>query len=180
MSSIDLGCGPNKRADIGIDFYPYPGVDIVWDLSRFPWPIKTASFHRAEAHQVLEHLPVHRDVAGTDLLFRFCEEVWRILRPGGVFELDVPHVQGPFAFGDPTHRRHFTERSFNWLLTGDRDDLYPRRRWDMESLQIDRAYWMSWHVNHYLPRVHAVLTKVGFGAPSQISVRLRKKVDGNP
>ena len=35
---IDLGCGENKRPNtIGVDMRAMKGVDIVQDLSMFPW-----------------------------------------------------------------------------------------------------------------------------------------------
>ena len=30
---LDIGCGGRKRGDVGIDLFPFKGVDVVGDLS---------------------------------------------------------------------------------------------------------------------------------------------------
>ncbi len=187
MRILDLGSGPHPdpRATDGIDFYPYhpknlltrspyPETTIIHDLTVFPWPYPDDTFDGAFAHQVIEHLPVE-GVAGNDLFFRFFDEAHRILKPGGEFEFDVPHVDGPDAFADPTHRRFFTEKSFEFLWDSLKDPLYPRKIWWLVSRKTIHGLWLNYHVRKYLPRLANWADRKGFGTPHVIRVTLKKR-----
>ena len=53
---IDLGCGEEKMPDaIGVDIEKLPGVDIICDLKKFPWPFKDSSFNEIYCSHMLEH-----------------------------------------------------------------------------------------------------------------------------
>lgn len=183
MVTVDIGCGTRKEGDVGIDYYPYPGVDVVHDLTRFPWPIPNGTFDRAVSHQVIEHLPHSESVAGQDVFFAFFDEVWRILKPGGIFAFDVPHYGWPDAYCDPTHRRFYSEKAFNYFWTPERDPLYPRKPWQLVSIRTDRWYGIggvinTWHVQKYAPRLDRLFCRLRFGVPHYIYVVL-KKPEGN-
>lgn len=177
---IDLGCGSHRdpTATDGLDFYAYPGVTVVHDLTAFPWPIPDATYDAAVSHQVLEHLPRREEVAGTDLLFQFFDEAWRILKPGGTLAFDVPESGSADAHADLTHRRFFSPRAFGFLWTPDRDPGYRRSLWTLLSLRVDREYgwgWLNaWHLRKYAPRVDRWLCDRGVGRPRFIYVVLRK------
>jgi SAM-dependent methyltransferase len=179
-SVIDLGSGAKRdpRATDALDFYPYPGVTVVHDLTKFPWPIADSSFDEAVCHQVIEHLPHREAAAGEDLLFQFFNEVWRILKPGGTFSFDVPEYRSSHAHNDLTHRRFFGERAFNFLWIPERDSQYPRRVWQLVNLHVDREYgwgvFDTWHVRKYAPWLDRVANRVGFGNPHFIFVVVRK------
>ena len=130
---IDLGCGANKGAGwIGVDFRKEPGVDIVQDLTKFPWssiPDNCASIVRTS--HLLEHVnpdsPDPRLSGLLDLLvdkgiitkdeikkhigdyrflggfIRFMDEVWRILKPGGQAHHTFPMAGSTGYWQDPTH-----------------------------------------------------------------------------
>jgi SAM-dependent methyltransferase len=176
--SVDIGCGERKDGDFGIDFYPYPGVDLVCDLTRFPWPVASESFDEAFCHHVIEHLPREEDVAGRDLLFAFFDEVYRILRPGGLLRFDVPHAHGELAFADPTHRRFFVERAFTFLWDPSRDRGYERKIWKLVSLTVSRRWHLGpindWHLRTHAPRVSRAISELRFGTPMEIHIVLEK------
>jgi SAM-dependent methyltransferase len=62
------------------------------DIQRLPWADE--SFDKIVMAEVLEHLPDDHQGA---------QEVWRVLRTGGVLALSVPHKDYPFCW-DPLNR----------------------------------------------------------------------------
>jgi SAM-dependent methyltransferase len=178
-SVIDIGCGAHRdpRAREGIDAYPFEGVTVVHDLTEFPWPLKDSSYERAVSHQCIEHLPSD-GVAGRDVFFAFFDEVWRILKPGGTFEFDVPDQRSDYAYADPTHRRFYREKAFSFLWEPERDSLYPRKIWTLVDCHTDRIYRLGpltdWHVRKFAPRLNRAICRGGIGTPSNIYVTIRK------
>lgn len=130
---LDLGCGENKRPGcVGVDFRDVNGVDIIQDLSMFPW--KAIPDNIADvvySSHLLEHInpdPADPRLAGLiDLLLakslvtkreieasvgdyrflgglvRFLDEVWRVTKPGGQFISTFPFAGSPGHWQDPTH-----------------------------------------------------------------------------
>ena len=113
---LHLGCGKNARTGcLNVDRVELPGVDVVWDLDRYPWPFATGAWRRVVACHVLEHL---------DDLVEAVAELHRILAPGGRAEVRVPHMAGWGAWNDITHRHFFTRRSFDYFKRGHRWNYY--------------------------------------------------------
>lgn len=97
---IDLGCGPNKKKGaIGVDHYPYSGVDIVMDLDDLPWPFRDNHFSRVYAFHLIEHVFFIPD---------FMSEVHRICSSGAVLSVITPHFSSLDSWKDPTHRWHLS------------------------------------------------------------------------
>jgi predicted SAM-dependent methyltransferase len=101
---IDLGCGSRKHRGpdgqqndwIGLDRIAFEGVDHVLDLGREPWPLADGSVAEAYSSHFLEHLERRQRV-------HFCNELYRVLAPGGKCLLIVPHWSSCRAYGDMTH-----------------------------------------------------------------------------
>ena len=85
----DLRLDPNR-----------PWVTVAWDLNDLPWPWEDNSFDFIVACAVLEHLSL-------DLLHTV-GECWRILRPGGILHMKLPHWQHDNSYLDPTHHWQFS------------------------------------------------------------------------
>jgi SAM-dependent methyltransferase len=130
---IDLGCGENKMPGaVGVDFRKMNGVDIVQDLTMFPWrniPNEIADVIMSS--HLLEHInpdsPDPRLAGLIDLMLskklinqievdkyigdyrflggfiRFMDEVWSKLKPGGQFISTFPYAFSPGYAQDPTH-----------------------------------------------------------------------------
>jgi SAM-dependent methyltransferase len=115
-SFLHLGCGRKiLEGHLNVDFVALPGVDAVVDLGHYPWPFEDNAWRKVIAHHVLEHL--------SDIL-RPMREMCRILAPGGVAHIRVPHVASWGAWSDPTHRLHFTRRSFDHYQKGSGTNYY--------------------------------------------------------
>lgn len=94
---LNLGCGNYaKEGYVNLDWHPFPGVDVVHDLSVTPYPFDDEVFDLIEADHVLEHLPS---------VFIAMREIHRILKPGGRLRIRVPHFTR--GFSHPEHRRGF-------------------------------------------------------------------------
>lgn len=142
---IDLGCGENKIPEtIGVDFRKMNGVDVVQDLSLFPWKnIPSESVDVAYSSHLLEHLEpgsnnpqlaelielliskgvlskeeVHNTIGEYRYLsgfVRFMDEVWRILKPGGQFISVFPYGGSEGFIQDPSHRNMINHTTFAYF-----------------------------------------------------------------
>lgn len=149
MDILDVGCGDARdpRANSGIDIRSYPGVEIVHDLERFPWPIAANRYDRVILRDVIEHL--------SDAV-RTMEELHRICKPGGRIEIWTPHYSHPNSYHDPTHKHHFSFGSFDYF-TGDR--AYPRYlscafRMAEKRLIFDKHEWCGKLLAKYSTRYY--------------------------
>ncbi len=81
---LNLGAGATQLhpAMINTDFVAFAHIDIVADFSA-PLPIRSDSVDAVVSISVFEHLAKPQFVAA---------EVWRILKPGGIFYLAVPFL----------------------------------------------------------------------------------------
>jgi SAM-dependent methyltransferase len=116
---LDLGCGSRPRN-------PYRreelfGVDLSGDqsgnirranLALQPIPFGDGEFDSVSAYDFFEHVPrVLGTSDGQATRFPFVElmnEVWRVLRPGGLLYASTPVYPHPAAFQDPTHVNFIT------------------------------------------------------------------------
>lgn len=105
--AIDLGCGPSKKYGmVGIDILPLPGVDIVANLEEGLPEIPDHSVDEIHSAHFLEH------VMNFELLM---SEIHRILKPGGIAKITVPHFSNPYYYSDYTHKRFFGLYSFDYF-----------------------------------------------------------------
>ena len=101
---LDLGCGNKKRpGSIGMDINNRTAADIVHDLNVFPYPIEDSTFDEVYMDNSLEHL---NDV------IKVMEEIHRICKAGALIKIMVPYFRSIWAFGDSTHVKYFTVRTF--------------------------------------------------------------------
>lgn len=107
MSKLTVGCGKVKEPGyIHLDIAPLPNVDVVHDLDSFPYPFEDNTFEEIKAIDVLEHI---------DHFAKSIDELWRILKPGGVLYIRGPHALYPEQmWRDPTHKRGFVPESMDY------------------------------------------------------------------
>jgi len=81
---LNLGCGLDvKSGYTNVDFRQIPGVDVVADLSTFPWQFADGSADEILMLDFLEHLPYRQ----TALVLMEC---YRILKDDGSLVIQVP------------------------------------------------------------------------------------------
>jgi SAM-dependent methyltransferase len=102
LLKLDLGCGQNCYVEngekfTGIDYVKCEGVDIVHDLTKFPYPFADNSVERIHSSHFLEHLDGFERI-------QFFAEMYRILIPGGTMRLIHPYYKSVRAIQDPTHK----------------------------------------------------------------------------
>lgn len=99
LVKLDFGCGPNVRDGFeGVDQYPFDGkVKHVTDITKAPWKWADNSVEEAHASHFVEHLTSEQRIV-------FCNELYRVLVPGGKCQIIIPHWASCRAYGDPTHQ----------------------------------------------------------------------------
>lgn len=104
---LHIGCGNDIKKDwVNHDIVKLKGVDVVHDLSQYPWPWSDNTFEEIYMKDVLEHLPN---------TVRVMEELYRISKPGGRVYIAVPYWNSWEAITDPTHISQFNEYTFDFF-----------------------------------------------------------------
>jgi 2-polyprenyl-3-methyl-5-hydroxy-6-metoxy-1,4-benzoquinol methylase len=143
LKTLDLGCGARKTdgAD-GLDIAALTGVDIVHDLTKFPYPIADNSYERIVLRHVIEHIP------DSIALMR---EIHRIGKPGCIVEIYTPHFTSINSYSDPTHLHHFALQTFDYFC-GETAHAYTLGvRFDMVEKNLtfwplhDKLGWVPYH-----------------------------------
>jgi len=128
---LNIGCGANNESGwYGIDIRKLPGVDLVWDIEKTPWPMQAESVLVATSSHVLEHLNPHGGV-----FMGVMDEIWRVLKPGAQFAFVVPYAGSPGFWQDPTHCNGITETTmyyFDPLHSSGLYQFYEPAPWAIE------------------------------------------------
>lgn len=108
---LNLGSGtyPMPNA-INVDIRKIPGVDMVMDLTRFPWKWKNDSVDGIYMFHVLEHFKDTKKIIS---------ECHRILKKDGFLFLAVPHSSNAANIGCMGHYRTFSYYTLNDYLCKD-------------------------------------------------------------
>lgn len=115
---INLGSGKRKMEGfINIDIQERVNPDLVCDVSK-GLPYEDSTVEEIRAYDFLEHIPLGKTVG-------VIEEIWRVLKPGGIFESFTPDAEyGQGAFQDPTHVSFWVENSWKYFSEFAYRDLY--------------------------------------------------------
>jgi SAM-dependent methyltransferase len=104
---LNLGCGRDILKDyINLDIVKLPGIDIIHDLNKIPYPFKDNEFNEIYCNHVLEHV---------DDLIKTMEELKRISKPNAIIIIKGPHFSCGINYRDPTHKRAFSYFTFNYF-----------------------------------------------------------------
>lgn len=132
--ALHIGCG-HTRLDGFTNIDIIPGCDLQLDLNKDRLPFQDDSVETVFSFHALEHLDNYLFALG---------EIWRVLKHGGVFLLQVPYVTlTEYNLVNPFHKQHFNEFSFDFF---DTDKLKQSANEDSPIL-----FKKAWHRFHYLP-----------------------------
>jgi len=137
VAKLCLGCG-NKplKGFVNQDLTLHaPHVDVAWDLNDLPWPWEDETFEKVAAISVLEHLRQN--------LLTSMDEIWRILVPGGVAVVKLPHWKANISWEDLTHLHCVGPGVMDQLdprtKRGHDYRFYTRRKWRIEKRIMNDA-----------------------------------------
>ncbi|WP_276250902.1 methyltransferase domain-containing protein [Haloarcula rara] len=106
---LNLGAGESATGDVRFDISRHGRPDVQGTAAELPFTAN--AFDQVVADQVLEHLSSEQVIATLN-------EVHRVLRPGGRFEIYVPHADSRLSQQDPTHRSTWTYRTVDYFTDG--------------------------------------------------------------
>lgn len=135
---LDIGCGVHPQPGfVGMDMRPLPTVDIVWNVTEFPWPLPDESVLTAVASHLVEHIAPHNFG-----FVNFMNEVWRVMKVGGEFAIATPHGYSPGYLQDPTHCNPCNEATWAYF-----DPFEPATQgalWGIYRPRPWRITYLSW------------------------------------
>jgi len=153
MKHLDLGCGTNPRnpyqADelFGLDIHPavselgrnFKNANVAVDAL----PFEDRFFDSVSAFDLLEHIPrqaIDFQTCEVKLPFiNLMSEIWRVLKPHGIFYAYTPAYPSTQAFQDPTHVNFITKETHQYFCG---DDAYAKRYGFKGQFALIEAQWM--------------------------------------
>jgi predicted SAM-dependent methyltransferase len=137
MKRINIGCGMDYRQGwLNTDLSRTAKCDVVHDIRSEHLPVEDGEVDVVYASGVLEQILLNEH-----LLFAF-NEVWRVLKPGGEFQIVVPNAEFSIAFRDPFDCRQFTPGTFNYFHHDHRHyklygSIYGFKPWELVKLDTN-------------------------------------------
>lgn len=104
---LNVGCGTDIRPGfVNMDIAALPGVDVVHNIEQLPLPFASDTFSEIVCQDVLEHVDY----------IPILKELHRILKKDGLLHIRVPHFTSRNNYIDPTHKRMFSSRTFEFFV----------------------------------------------------------------
>lgn len=124
MKILDIGCGHRKFESLGdevtgLDIQKLSSVDVVADMEK-PLPFPDKSFDMVRSNHSLEHIRNR---------LQLIDEIWRVLKPDGLFVVAVPHFSNPAGRGTD-HYGYFGMTAFD-PLTYKENEHYIRGKFEL-------------------------------------------------
>jgi glycosyltransferase involved in cell wall biosynthesis len=119
---IFTGREKKKKLDIGSGNWKFEGYEtldndpivepnILADIED-KIPAKDETYDEIRCHHILEHIETKNKV-------KVMGELWRILKTGGILDIEVPNFPSPQSIQDPTHVSFWNSESFRYFLKSD-------------------------------------------------------------
>lgn len=155
IECLELGCGQHKNSasSIGIDLLDYPDVDIVGDIFESLALIDSGIVNKIYARHFFEHILDFED------LMRECA---RVLRPGGILHIIVPHFSNPYFYSDYTHQRFFGLYTMSYIAD---DNIFKRKvpkyskidEFVIESVELNFMTPFKWTLRHVMSKIYRII-----------------------
>lgn len=156
---LNLGCGGDIRKDaVNVDVMQGVGIDLVIDLSVFPWPWKDESIDGIRASHIIEHFKDQE---------QFIHECLRILKKGGFLRLALPHSSSVTSIGCMGHYRTYSYDTINDYLSRDFymfktkrfETIEQRLNWWYDEIDIQRELpkWIYWIIRIINPVMNRII-----------------------
>lgn len=132
---LDIGCGGNKQKNfVGMDKRKLPGVDIIHDLEKFPYPFEKESVLTIVASHIIEHIKPW-------LMLDLMNELWRITKVGGQLAIIVPYGVSHGFIQDPTHCNPCNETTWQYFCPAfELYNIYQPKPW---MITLGFPQWQS-------------------------------------
>lgn len=114
---LELGCGNHRYHPkaVGVDQLDYDCVDVVGDLFEVLGSIGDNTVDAIHSSHCFEHIA---NIPG------LLDESTRVLKPGGILDIKVPHFSNPYFYSDLTHKSAFGLYSLSYFSS---DSVLKRR-----------------------------------------------------
>ena len=110
-----------KPGYLNTDISKTAKADIIHDIRCEKLPVQDGEAEEVYASGILEQI-----LDNEDLVFAM-NEMWRVLKKGGMLRIVVPNAEHSIAFQDPFDVRKFTPKTFQYFLEGAREyNLYGK------------------------------------------------------
>jgi len=142
---LNIGAGEKPMEEaMNIDILDLPGINKVCDV-RYGLTFDNNSFDEVYADYVL------CQIGETEHFIKAMNEVWRVLKPGGLFHIKVPDARFPASFQDPMDCRYFVAETF---------DYFDKDHYRFQKFHYNFKPWIIVSVeNEREDRLYAILKK---------------------
>jgi SAM-dependent methyltransferase len=124
--SLDLGCNNHPRNPYhcenlyGVDLGNFEIENVIYkqaNLALEPIPFEDNYFDYVTAFDFIEHIPriLSKEDATRSPFIELMNEIWRVLKPDGVFYAVTPFYPHDEAFQDPTHVNIITKKTHQYF-----------------------------------------------------------------
>jgi len=127
-SHLDIGCNSNPRnpfnasklygvdiIDLETNQFNYHKCNLIYDVL----PFSDSSFESVSAYDFLQIVPRNAIINGTGVFpfIHVMNEIYRVLKPGGIFYAITPGYPRNEAFVDPTSVNFITKKTHTYFLS---------------------------------------------------------------
>lgn len=102
---LNIGCGRHSlKGYINLDIVELPGIDVVHDFNKYPFPFSDNSF---------EEILILNSIHCVGNLFKFMEEVYRISKPNAKIIIESVYFLSPINCQDPYEKTRIGYNTFD-------------------------------------------------------------------
>ena len=125
---LNLGCGHDIREGwINLDISSVEGVNVIHDINSLPLPFDNNEFDFVLCQDVFEHVEY----------IPLLEDLHRILKPGGIVEIRVPHFSSRYNFIEKKKKKMFSIQTFDYFTN---------------NAPFERSYYFNFHFDKIVYR----------------------------